>query len=156
MLELTIPGRGALHLNHLVLDYNGTIALDGAVVSGVPERVRALAQHVDVHVITADTFGSAAAQLLEFPVTLQIIPQGDQTEAKERLVRSLGPEQTVAVGNGANDQQMLKLAALGICVLGSEGVAVPTLMGSDVVVPSSCDALDLLLRPGRLAATLRV
>jgi len=156
MLELQIPGREPLRLAHLVLDYNGTLARDGALRPGVAERIRQLAAHLQVHVITADTFGSARTETAGLPVTLQIIGQGGQTEAKARLVESLGPASVAAVGNGANDRLMLARAALSICVLEAEGAAVPTLMAADVVVRSPEDALDLLLRPGRLAATLRV
>ncbi len=156
MLELQIPGRETLRLEHLVLDYNGTLARDGVLRPGVAERIRALAAHLQVHVITADTFGSARAQTAELPVTLQVIGQGGQTEAKERLVESLGPAAVAAVGNGANDRLMLARAALSICVLEAEGAAVATLLEADVAVRSPEDALDLLLRPGRLAATLRI
>ena len=31
MLEIDIPSRGVLRLDHLILDVNGTIALDGAI-----------------------------------------------------------------------------------------------------------------------------
>jgi len=58
MISLEIPGFGPLELRHLVCDYNGTLALDGQLLSGVAERVSALAAQLDVHVITADTFGT--------------------------------------------------------------------------------------------------
>lgn len=156
MLELPIPGRPTLRAAYLVLDYNGTLAVDGNLLPGVAERLSALAERLDVHVITADTFGLAAVELSPLPVTLQIIGKGDQARAKLDLVESLGPHQVVAVGNGANDRLMLERVALGICVLGGEGAATPTLLASDVVVRTPADAFDLLLHPGRLAATLRV
>jgi soluble P-type ATPase len=156
MLELAVPGRPAIAAAHLVMDYNGTLAVDGNLMPGVAERLGALAGRLDLHVITADTFGLAAVELGGLPVTLQIIGAGDQAAAKLALVEALGPAGVVALGNGANDHLMLKRAALGICVLGSEGVATPTLLASDVVVRSAVDALDLLLHPGRLVATLRV
>ena len=90
------------------------------------------------------------------PVRLQIIGQGDQAAAKLALVQSLGAAQVAAIGNGANDRLMLQAAGLGICVMGAEGAATQSLMASDVVVRSSTDGMDLLLHPGRLAATLRV
>ncbi|HYF93720.1 MAG TPA: ATPase P [Symbiobacteriaceae bacterium] len=156
MLELAIPGRTTLRVAHLVLDYNGTLALDGNLLPGVADRVSALAERLDVHVITADTFGLAAVELGHLPVTLQIIGAGDQARAKLALIESLGAERVIAVGNGANDRLMLERAALGICVLGLEGAATPTLLASDVVVRGPIDAFDLLLHPGRLAATLRI
>ena len=156
LLELPIPGREPLRVSHLVLDYNGTLALDGNLLPGVSDRLTALAGRVGVHVVTADTFGLAAVQLGSLPVTLQIIGAGDQAKAKLDLVESLGPAGVVAIGNGANDRLMLERAALGICIVGAEGAATATLLASDVAVRGPTEAFDLLLHPGRLAATLRI
>ena len=156
MLELIIPGRPVLRVAHLVMDYNGTLAVDGTIGVGVAERLTALASRIDLHVITADTFGLAAVETAGLPLTLQIIGKGDQAQAKLHLLESLGAEQAVAIGNGANDALMLQRAALGICILGVEGTATTTLLAADVAVRTPVDALDLLLHPGRLAATLRV
>ena len=60
-----------------------------------------------------------------------------------------------AIGNGANDADMLQTAAVGIAVLGAEGLAAETLLAADVVCANPLDALDLLLNPRRLIATLR-
>jgi soluble P-type ATPase len=61
----------------------------------------------------------------------------------------------VSIGNGRNDQLMLKASALGIAVILAEGIAAETLLASDVVCTSIIDALDLLRNPLRLTATLR-
>lgn len=50
---------------------------------------------------------------------------------------------------------MLAAAALGIAVLGPEGLATEALQAADLVVGQVEDALDLLLHPTRLLATLR-
>jgi soluble P-type ATPase len=156
VLELRVPGRDPITVEHLVLDFNGTLAVDGVLLPGVAERIRELAGHLAVHVITADTYGGARAQTAGLPVTLQVIGPGDQTAAKRALVEALGPDSVVAVGNGANDRLMLERAALSICVLEAEGAATAALLAADVVVRSPVEALDMLVRPGRLAATLRV
>jgi len=62
-MELAIPGFGRLRLEHLVLDYNGTLALDGCPLPGVERRLKRLARWLRIHVITADTFGKARAGL---------------------------------------------------------------------------------------------
>ena len=74
---------------------------------------------------------------------------------KRDHVRTLGPEQVVAMGNGANDVLLLREAALAIAVLGPEGLCVDALRAFDVVVADPCAGLDLLLHPARLVATLR-
>lgn len=155
MLRLDIPGRGTLELAHLVLDLNGTIALDGEVLPGVAERLATLAESLTIHLVTADTHGKAAAIASRLGIQLARIERGDEAEQKRTLVRRLGAEQVVAVGNGANDGAMVRAAALGIAVLGPEGLAVGALKGANVVTVRIEDALDLLLHPKRLEATLR-
>ena len=57
--------------------------------------------------------------------------------------------------NGQNDNLMLAVAALGIVVIGEEGAAVQTILASRVICRDILSALDLLLKPKRLTATLR-
>jgi len=154
MRIVDIPGCGRLEIAHLVLDLSGTLAVDGIVPETVRERVRALTDTVHVHVITADTFGTAA-RLRELVVDTQVLAAGDQVEAKAAIVRGLGPSHTVAVGNGRNDEAMLREAAVGIAIIGQEGAATQALSAADVVVTRIEDALDLLINPTRLIATLR-
>ncbi|MBT8342642.1 MAG: ATPase P [Desulfatitalea sp.] len=155
MLQYTIPGYGELNLTHLVMDYNGTLAVDGALIPGVKDRLFALSDKVALHVITADTFGLAQTSLAEIPVQLDILAPENQDTAKLHYVRRLGAEHTVAMGNGRNDRFMLNAAALGIALVLSEGAAAATLAAADIVCTGVKDALDLLLNPKRLTATLR-
>lgn len=153
MIEISIPGRGDYCLAHLALDVNGTLALDGRLIEGVAERLRALREHIQVHMLTADTFGMMAEieRELGFPA-IRI----SSSAAKTAFVRQAGPASVVAVGNGANDAGMLSAALLGIAVLGPEGLARETLEAADVVAPDILVALDLLSNPKRLIATLRL
>ena len=155
MIRLDIPGREILELEHLVLDLNGTIALDGEVLVGVPERLAALSESLAVLMVTADTQGRATAIAGQLGVGLVRVTPGDEADQKGTLVEQLGAERVVAIGNGANDAWMLRAAALGMAVLGPEGLAEEALRAADVVVASIHDALDLLLHPRRLVATLR-
>jgi hypothetical protein len=60
MLSVDIPGYQTLRLDHVVFDYNGTLACDDLLV-GVKSRLNELAKDVHVQVVTADTFGKARA-----------------------------------------------------------------------------------------------
>ncbi len=155
MLELAVPGRGRVAYEHLLLDFNGTLALDGVLLPGVAERLKNLSGQMTVHVVTADTFGSASETLSCLPLRVKILGRGVQGEAKAAMVENLGASKTVAVGNGSNDAAMLKAAGLGIVILGPEGCATETLSAADIVVPGAEAALDLLLHPRRLVATWR-
>ncbi len=154
-MELPVPGRGLLDLRHLVLDMNGTLAVDGLLVEGVAERLARLSTALRPVILTADTHGGLARVRDELGVDAVVLTGGGEAEQKLSVVRRLGAAHAVAVGNGANDALMLKESAVGICVVGSEGAAVEALLNADAVVTDVRDALDLLLSPRRLLATLR-
>ncbi len=155
MIELDIPGRGMIRLQHLVSDVNGTLAVDGRLIDGAARGLLALSDRLQLHLLTADTHGRQQAIDRQLGLQAVRIPAGGEAEAKAAYVRGLGADQVVAIGQGANDAGMLRDAALGICVLGPEGAAVEALMAADVFAPSIQDALDLLTQPLRLVATLR-
>ena len=155
MLTIDIPDFGDLRLEHLILDYNGTLACDGQLLPQVLRTLRDLTPQLQVHVVTADTYGDAARQLKDFPCQLQILQHVGQNEAKREYVRHLGGSNCVCIGNGRNDQMMLQEAALGIAVMQEEGCATACLSNADVVVTDILTALNLLLHPKRLLATLR-
>ena len=155
MLNLDIPGYGNLCLKNLVLDFNGTLAADGRLLDGVAELILEAAKRLDLHVVTADTYGTVAGQLSGLPVAIHILEKDNELFGKKSLVEHLGPLETAAFGNGRNDELMLEEAVLGVLVLGHEGCAGVLFQCSDVVVKDVRDAFALLLREGRLKATLR-
>jgi len=59
MITIDIPGSQKLELEHLVLDYNGTIACDGLLIPGVKDILINLSRSLSIYVLTADTFGGA-------------------------------------------------------------------------------------------------
>ncbi len=155
MIELSIPGRGIIILRHAVFDVNGTLAVDGVLIEGVAERMQKLGTHLELHLLTADTHGGQATIDRQLGLTARRIQPGGEREQKAAYVNNLGAESVVAVGNGANDVGMLEAAAIGIVVMGTEGLNSEALQAADIVVASIHDALDLLLKPKRLIATLR-
>jgi soluble P-type ATPase len=156
MLELEIPGFGRLALEHVVLDVNGTLALDGELLLGVRGRLLALGEHLQLHLLTADTYGRQDEIDRQLELTaVRTLPGSPAAEQKERYVQALGPERVVAVGNGANDALMFRSVSLAIAVLGPEGLARNAFREADILAPDIRAALDLLLHPRRLVATLR-
>ncbi len=155
MIEVGIPGKGDLAIRYLVLDFNGTMALDGVLLPGVEERLNTLAGSVDIYVITADTFGTGRAACAGINARVEILNEPLGAPAKQKFVEKLGTQATAAVGNGVNDSLMLAGAALGIMVLGPEGASAKALQAADVVVTDINHGLDMLLYPKRLVATLR-
>ena len=155
MIELNIPGRGIITLEHLVSDVNGTLALDGQLLEGAARQLTSLRDRLQVHLLTADTHGRQEAIDLLLNLRAERIRPGDESRQKAEFIQRLGTDHVVAIGQGANDAAMLKNAAIGICVLSAEGAASETLMACDIVVPDIHQALELLEKPLRLVATLR-
>jgi soluble P-type ATPase len=155
MIKIEIPGFKKFQFEHMVLDVNGTIAKDGRLIAGVPGLFEALRSKLTIHLVTADTHGKQ--EIIDRTLSLRAtrIPVRHQAEAKLRYIQKLGASKVVAVGNGANDRAMLDKAGLGICIIGPEGAAVISLLKADVAVQDIRSALELLIYPKRLIATLR-
>ncbi len=154
MLKIKIPGREEMTLSHLILDYNGTIAEDGEIIEGIRPRLAELAKDLSIYVITADTHGTAAKKCEGLPLQVLTFPTTEVGKIKAEEAKKMEGG-VITIGNGFNDIQMSDAADLSICVIGKEGCCGALLAHTDVVVTSIEDALDLLLKTGRLRATLR-
>ena len=148
---LELP-KGPTTFTHLVLDYTGTLSLDGVPLEGVAERLQRLAPDLKILILTADTFGTVRETMGDLPVEIRVIGDGRE---KAEVLKDMGPERIIAIGNGRNDIPMMEVAGLSMAVLGPEGAAAGLLAAADVVVRDIRDGLDLILHPLRLKATLR-
>jgi soluble P-type ATPase len=155
MIKIDIPGWENLEIENIVLDMNGTVATDGRIPPEVKEKINVLSEKVKVYVLTADTYETANEEIRDMNMELIRITEKDTQKGKLQFVKTLDLEKTVAIGNGNSDQLIMKEACLGIAVLGDEGISIPTMKNSDLLVKNIYDALDLFLKPKRLIATLR-
>lgn len=151
-VDLEIQGGIIRRFTDLVLDYTGTLSLDGVLLPGVAERLAGIAAGLRITIMTADTFGMAADQTKGLPVDLKIIKNGTE---KADAVSTMGGRNVIAIGNGRNDVPMMRQSGLGIAVIGPEGAAGELVRTADVVVNDIRDALDMIINPLRLKATLR-
>lgn len=152
---IEIPGYKKLELKYLVLDYNGTIAVDGNIPLEVKERIHILSKELEIFVLTADTHGTAKQMCEGLPLKIMTFPSEAAMYEKQRILRELGKEHCVAIGNGRNDILMCQEAELSIAVIGREGACSKLISETDICVTSIMDALDLLILQKRLIATLR-
>lgn len=155
MFELDIPGFGFVRLEHLVSDFTGTLSVDGKLLPGVAERLNRIAEFLKIHILTADTFGKARAELESINCEIHILKGENHDIQKEEFVKRLGTENVVAFGNGNNDRRMLKVARFSIAVTEGEGCSVDAIMAANIHVRSAIDGLNLILNPKRYKATLR-
>lgn len=122
MIDINIPGFGEVYLEHLVLDYNGTLAFDGRLIKEVAYLLEQFVNRLHVHILTADTFGSVKKMFADSSCTVHVISSGQEDVKKADYVEQLGCAATACIGNGRNDRLMLKKAALGIAVMQQEGL----------------------------------
>jgi len=155
MIKFTIPGLGDYNLEHLVMDVNGTLAVDGVLIDGVAEKIASLRGTLTIHLLTADTHGRQVVIDQQLGLTAVRIKPGGEALQKAEYVRGLGRERVAAIGQGANDAEMLAAAQLGICVMSMEGIAKEALLASDLIMPNILSALDLFEMPKRIVASLR-
>lgn len=155
MLQINIPGRKPKTIEYLLTDFNGTLAVDGCIIPEIKDLLIELSEKISIHVITADTFGKVKENMQFLNCAIEIVKGTDQTKQKLMYLKKIGNKKTISIGNGRNDKLMLKNAALGILVINEEGAAGACFESADVICKSTKDALELLLKPLRLTATLR-
>ena len=156
MIQIEIPGNESIEIQYLVCDVNGTLAVDGVLMEGIKDSISKLSNQVEIHLLTADTFGKGTEIANSLGVKFAILKPGNEREQKAAYIRKLSASKVAAIGQGANDELMVKESVLGICVFSPEGTAIPTLLAAKLVCPDGNSALQLLLHPSRLTATLRI
>lgn len=154
-MVIEIPGYKILNVDTLLLDYNGTMAIDGVIPNSVKKRIDKLASDFKIFVLTADTHGTARKQCEGLPLEVCTFPVGNAADYKEEILNQYGGEHCVCIGNGRNDIKMFQGAALSIAIMGTEGMCSALLKESDICATSIEDGLDLLLNPKRIIADLR-
>ncbi len=155
MITIELPGNKTIYAKYLVLDYNGTIAIDGYLIPDIEKVLISLSQKINIYVITSNTFGTAVENLKNINCQYLIITGKNHQRQKLQFIKKLGPRKTIAIGNGLNDAKMLHKAALGIAIIQKEGAAPKAIMKADILCNNIFDALDLLINPIRITATIR-
>lgn len=155
MIKIKLPEQNELEIENAVFDFNGTLAVDGRLHPKVKEMITKTKELLNVYILSSDTFESVQKECSSLGVHVEIL-QGDHCSTrKRRFVNSLGPEKTICIGNGMNDIGMFQICALSIVVIGDEGCSAKALSVSDIAVKDIEDAINLLLNPQRMIATLR-
>lgn len=161
MIEIDIPrfGPGKISIKRIVTDYTRTLSCGGELTPGVKGRLRRLRKLVEIHVVTSDSFGTAAKELSVIPLDPHILATREHDEEKRQYVSAHEPQLIAAFGNGRNDALMLKAVkdagGLAIAVDNGEGCAVEAVQNAHILIVGIVNALDLLLEPTRCKATLR-
>ena len=156
MYELNVPGYKTFRLEHIVFDFNGTLAEGGQLINGLKDRLCALSSNLKVHIVTADTFNTVRQEFSNTDIHIEIIDKKSRgIDYKKDFIKKLGKNMVIAIGNGNNDAKMLNTAELGVAVIGKEGAAVSSILNSDIIVNDIKDVFNIIDNPQKLIATLR-
>lgn len=155
MIKYQIAGRKDLLMENLVLDYNGTIAVDGKLIVGVEELVNQLAKDLKIYILTADTYGTVEEECKNINGQLLTFPNDQAGQHKKEIVEKLGAERTIAIGNGFNDIAMVKIAGLSLAIIEAEGACGQLIGQAHILVRNIKEALNIIANPNMVKATLR-
>lgn len=154
MIETNYHGDEKRFIETIVIDFNGTLAVDGVLVPGIKRKLMELRKVVKVVVLTGDTYGTVDNQMAGSGVETIRYTNGDAGVMKQKYIIGRNPETTATIGNGYNDVMMSETAGLSIAVIGDEGCSGKLFGKADIVVMDIHKALDLFLYPKRIKATL--
>jgi soluble P-type ATPase len=158
-IEIEIPGFGTRRIMTVLTDYTGTLSRGGRLDLSVRALLSQIAEAVDIHVLTADTFGTAETELKSAPVVVHRLNQGGQDVQKRDYGIQVGIGHCAVLGNGNNDRLLLKAAkdegGIAIAVDNGEGCATDALLNSHLFIAGAANALALFLEPRGCKATLR-
>jgi len=157
-VRIDIPGFGSRIIQTIVTDYTGTLSYHGRLTTGVASRLRRLRKFVHLEIVTADTYGTARQQLRGI-ATPHMLKKGRQDIEKRDFAKRFSLKNVAAFGNGNNDRLLLRLVrksgGLAIAVDNGEGCALDAVLNANISIFGAADALDLVLKPNALKATLR-
>ncbi len=155
MILYEVPGRNDIKIESVVFDYNGTIAVDGKLVDGVSSLLNLLSKRVDIHILTADTYGTVKKECKDINARVLTFPRENAGESKKKIVEELGQDKTLCVGNGYNDIPMFDISILSIAIIEGEGCSGKLLAKADIVSKNIIECLNIILNTNMIKATLR-
>lgn len=155
MILYEIPGKGNIVVENIVFDYNGTIAVNGKLIDGVKELINELAKYAKVYILTADTYGTVEKECIHIDAEVLTFPKENVGTSKKEIVRNLGGDKTICLGNGYNDILMFEEAILSIAIVEGEGACGKLLSKADIVTRSIEEGIKMLLNKNMVKATLR-
>ena len=154
MIPIQRPGQSPLEIECILVDFEGTLAVDGRVDPKAKDKINLLSKRTRIYVLTTSGQEDVAEALRKVKAEVIPLKEGEGTQKKLNALRQAGEERTVVIGNGMNDLGMIKKAGLSIGVISKEGTAAGIFEQADLVFMSLLDALDFLLKPLRQKATL--
>lgn len=155
MIKIEIPERGIIELENILIDFNGTIAVDGKVKEDIKNKLKELSELLNVIILTSDSYGTARDECAKLGLRVMTYPRGCSGMHKQEMVYVLGADKTASIGNGFNDMEMFEASVLSVAVIEKEGMSSKLIQKSDLLTRSINEALDLFLIPNYIKSDLR-
>jgi soluble P-type ATPase len=154
MIRIERPGREPLEIEFILIDFEGTLAQDQRIHPKAKDKINLLSKRAKVYVLAKGEKEFLNEAFRKVNVEPFYSKKGETSQQKLDLLRQLGADKTIAIGNGEDDAQLLEEACFGVCVAGREGASGEAIRKADLVVSNIIDALDFLLKPLRQKTTL--
>ena len=154
MISIERPGQANLEIDFILIDFEGTLASDRRVHPKAKDKINLLSKRAKIYILTKEGKEQVMEVLRKVKAEIIHFAERDVSARKLDLLRQLGANRTVVIGNGRDDASIIEEATFGICVISREGTAAETIQKADVVVSNILDALDFLLKPLHQKATL--
>ncbi|MCH4887160.1 ATPase P [Acidaminobacter sp. JC074] len=151
-MNIEITGLGTYEIDSIFIDYNGTIANNGQLMTGIKKNLRDLSENYQVYVITGDTFGTVRQAFEDTNIHVIL---ANTAKEKADIISKHQPDHCLAIGNGAIDHLMFNKAGLSIGVIEREGASLKALLEADLVVTSIYHAFEIIESPKKIIATLK-
>jgi soluble P-type ATPase len=154
MISIQRPGMESLDIHFVLIDFEGTLAMDGRVHPKAKDKVNLLSKRATIIILTKSNREKVEEALRKMRAEILYVTEGDSSQQKLNALQRLGAHQTAVIGNGLDDVRIMEQAGLGMCVIGKEGASAEAMAKADLVVTHVLDALDFLLKPMRQRAIL--
>lgn len=143
MITISIPEfKEELNIEHLVLDFNSLVSIDGTLIVGVKERLQRINQQLKIHIITGNSFGAVAELLKDIPCRIILLQHIEERVEKVNYLKRLNSVSVISIGN--IDEQFLKSSAIGITIIQDEDSPIENIIGKQMVSNDILSALDIV------------
>lgn len=154
MILIHRPGQSLIEIEYILIDFEGTLATDRRVNPKAKDKINLLSKRTKIYIFVQTEKEIALKSLKNTKADIIFISEGQASQEKLNFIRQIKRENTVVIGNGKSDVEIIKESAISFCVMGKEGAFKDALINADIIVNDIIDALDFLLKPLRQKATL--
>ncbi len=154
MISIQRPGQPPMDIEFLLIDYEGSLAMDGRIHPKAKDKINLLSKRLKIYIFAKGEREKVEERLRRVKGEIIFLNEGKTSGEKLEVLKKVGLERTVVIGNGVDDPALFEEARLSICVIGKEGAAGEAIKKADLVVTDILNGLDFLLKPLRQRATL--